>query len=323
MKLRRLLAGFLVLAVPLCAICGAESAEYPARHIRLVVPWAPGGLTDTMARVVAEHLRVSLGQTVIVENKSGASGVIGAADVANSVPDGYTFLVTPGEFLTTRPLLPEMSFDPEATIEPVALIAVSPVVLVVREDSPFRTVGDLLARARGDRITFSSPGAGSLPHLAGEWLALSGGGRFEHIAYRGGAPASLAVLSGEVMCGLMTATSALPIVQGGKARVLAVMGKTRLAAYPSWPLLDRGLGVEVDTWVGFFAPRGTPSEIIRKVAGEVRRILATDEVRTKLNKLGADPSADNLDGFLARIKGDIRRYGPVIERTKASMAVRK
>lgn len=303
-----------VLASLMC-VMPASAGEYPSRYVRLVVPWAPGGFTDVMARIVGERLSVSLGQPVIIENKSGASGLIGAAEVAKSAPDGYTFLVTPGELLTTKGLMPAMSFDPDYEIEPVALIAASPIVLVVREDSPYKTVADLVAYARNNRVTFSSPGAGSLPHLAGEWFSMENDARFAHIPYRGGSQASAAVLTGEVAVGLMSATSALPIVNGGQARVLAVMGKRASVLDPSWPTLAAfGSNVEVDTWVGMFAPRGTPMHVTQRITSEVRRILTSTDIRRKMNELGASAPLDDVDGFVLRIKGDALRYAPIISK---------
>lgn len=312
----RLFAGLVALA---CLMSAAQAAEqYPSRFVRFVVPWAPGGITDVMARLVGKHLSLSLGQPVIIENRSGASGLIGAAEVANAEPDGYTILVTPGEFLTTKELLPVMSFDPDRKIEPVALIGASPIVLAVQAESRFTTVHDLLAFAREERVTFASPGPGSLPHLAGEWLALEAGVRLTHVPYRGGAPAALAVLTGEVTAGFMTATSALPMVKSGKLKVLAVMSRGT-ALDPSWQTLSgTRYRVEVDTWVGMFVPKGTPQFITKRIAAEVERIVRDPEIRAKMKELGAEPSDAGLEEFVRRIASDAERYAPVIARMSTS-----
>ena len=296
----------------------ARAETYPARPIRFVVPFPAGGVADVTARVVGQKLGEALSQQVVIENRTGASGTLGADVVAKAVADGYTLLLTTGDFITTPTLMPAMSFDPYRDLVPITMIAAAPLVLGAHAGSAIRSVGDLIAAAKASpgAIAYSSPGSGTINQLAIEWLAIETGLKLLHVPYRGGVPAATAVAAGDVPIGALTPSSAMPYVDAGKVRVLALMTRQRPAFTPDWPTLaEHGIAVDAALWVGLFAPAGTDPAIIGRLDAEVSRMLQDADVLKRLHAVGTEAAPLAREKFAERIRSDAARYTRIIEQT--------
>jgi tripartite-type tricarboxylate transporter receptor subunit TctC len=291
--------------------------QYPTRPIRIIVPFAPGGATDLPARLIAPKLSESLGQPVIVENKPGASGVIGIDVVAKSAPDGYTLLMaTNGELVMNPSIYPKLPYNPFKDLVPVSIAVESPLVMLVSPSSPFKSVADVLAAAKANpgSITYATAGAGSTSHVLTEMLALRTGTKLLHVAYKGGAPASKAIVGGEVAMGLLNLGSAITLINGGRARALAVTSGTRVPELPSVPTLaELGVPDYADgIWVGMAAPAGVPQDIIHRLSAAVVKALEAPDVRAQLTQLGVHPVGSTPEEAAARIQRETPRYAEAI-----------
>jgi tripartite-type tricarboxylate transporter receptor subunit TctC len=291
--------------------------QYPTRPIRIIVPFAPGGATDLPARLIAPKLSESLGQPVIVENKPGASGVIGIDVVAKSAPDGYTLLMaTNGELVMNPSIYPKLPYNPFKDLVPVSIAVESPLVMLVSPSSPFKSVADVLAAAKANpgSITYATAGAGSTSHVLTEMLALRTGTKLLHVAYKGGAPASKAIVTGEVAMGLLNLGSAITLINGGRARALAVTSGTRVPELPSVPTLaELGVPDYADgIWVGMAAPAGVPQDIIHRLSAAVVKALEAPDVRAQLTQLGVHPVGSTPEEAAARIQRETPRYAEAI-----------
>jgi tripartite-type tricarboxylate transporter receptor subunit TctC len=295
----------------------AQTQNYPNRPVRFVVPFPAGGIADVVARVVGQKLGEALGQQAVIDNRAGASGTLGADAVAKATPDGYTLLLTTGDFITTPSLMPKMAFDPYKDLIPIIMIARGPLLLGAHSQSSIGTLKDLLtqAKAHPGTIAFSSPGNGTINHLAVEWLAIEAGLKLLHVPYRGGVPAAVGVAAGDVPIGALTPSSAAPFVEAGKVKILALMTKQRPSfTPPEWPTLaENGFPVDAALWVGLFAPVGTPEPIVARLNDEVARLLQDAMVRERLNAVGTEASAISRADFVERIRSDADRYSRVIE----------
>jgi tripartite-type tricarboxylate transporter receptor subunit TctC len=292
--------------------------QWPSRPIRVVVPFPAGGLADDVARVVAQRLGQALNQNLVVENRAGASGTIGAAVAAKATPDGYTLLITTGDFITVPSMMPSLSFDPYKDLTPIAMLASAPTILVANAGSGLSTVKDIIdaAKARPGAMAFASPGVGTINQLAVEGLAIEGGIKLLHVPYRGGAPAAAAVAAGDVPIGAVTPSSAEGVIQAGKVKVVASMAKQRPSFAPNWPTLaDAGMDIDAALWVGLFAPAGTSPAIVDRLDAEVSRILHLADVQRQLNAIGTDASPISQAAFVQRIRSDAARYAVIIQRT--------
>jgi tripartite-type tricarboxylate transporter receptor subunit TctC len=291
---------------------------YPDRPIRTIVPFPPGGLADSVARIVGQRLGDSLGQSLVIENRTGASGTLGAAVVAKSAPDGYTLLMTTGDFITVPGIMPALSFDPYKELTAITMLAIAPLILVANSGSGMNTVNDIIgaAKARPGAVAYSSPGIGTINHLAIEGMAIEGGIKLLHVPYRGGTPAATAVAAGDVPIGAVTQSAAEGLIQAGKLKVVASMTKQRPAFAPNWPTLAE-LGMDIDgaLWVGLFAPAGTPAAIVDRLDAQVSRILQMADTQRQLNAVGTDAFPLRQAGFVQRIKADAARYAIIIEKT--------
>jgi tripartite-type tricarboxylate transporter receptor subunit TctC len=291
--------------------------QYPTRPIRIIVPFAPGGATDLPARLIAPKLSESLGQPVIVENKPGASGVIGIDVVAKSAPDGYTLLMaTNGELVMNPSIYPKLPYNPFKDLVPVSIAVESPLVMLVSPSSPFKSVADVLAAAKANpgSITYATAGAGSTSHVLTEMLALRTGTKLLHVAYKGGAPASKAIVTGEVAMGLLNLGSAITLINGGRARALAVTSGTRVPELPSVPTLaELGVPDYADgIWVGMAAPAGVPQDIIHRLSAAVVKALEAPDVRAQLTQLGVHAVGSTPEQAAARIQRETPRYAEAI-----------
>jgi tripartite-type tricarboxylate transporter receptor subunit TctC len=315
-----------LLAALLLAHAAATFAQgaYPNHAVTLVVPFPPGGGTDTGARIVAQKLGAKWGQTVVVENKGGAAGMIGADAVAKSRPDGYTLLMgNIGTQAINPSLYKKMPFDPATAFAPISLVAELPLAMMVNPNVPARTPREFIALAKSQpgQMSYSSSGAGGAPHLAAEMFKAATGSFILHVPYRGGGPAIGDLLAGHVQLSFMTVLEASGHIKAGKLRALAVTGAQRVPALPDVPTLAESVlpGFNSISWIGVLAPAGTPRDIVEKISADVREVLAGDEVKHKLIELGALPAGNTSAQFGALIEADRQRYAQVIKDKKISV----
>ena len=315
-----------LIAAALLALAGVAVAQgaYPGRPVTLVVPFPPGGGTDTGARSVAQKLGAKWGQTVIVENKGGAAGMIGADMVAKAKPDGYTLLMgNIGTQAINPSLYKKMPYDAATAFVPITLVAELPLAMMVNPAVPAKTAREFIALAKREpgKLSYSSSGAGGAPHLAAEMFKEATGTFIVHVPYRGGGPAIGDLIAGHVQLSFMTVLEASGHIKAGKLRALAVTGSQRVPALPEVPTLAEAAlpGFNSISWIGVLAPAGTPKEIVDKVASDVHEVLASDDVKLKLIELGAVPAGTTPAQFQALIASDRKRYEQVIKDKKISV----
>jgi tripartite-type tricarboxylate transporter receptor subunit TctC len=308
---------YAALAVALAA-AGVQAQTFPAKTIRIVVPYTPGGTSDILARVVGQKLSDAWGQPVVVENRPGANGNVGADLVAKARADGHTLLLADiGALCISASAYPALSFDPARAFAPVVLISYSPHVLGVHPSVPARTVKELvaLAKSRPGALNFATAGVGSAPHLAGIEFALRTGVTWNYAPYKGGSQAVTDVVAGhaDVLFNGMLPT--YPFVTGSKLRALAVTSAQRVAAAPDLPTVaESGLpGFETGSWQGVLAPAGTPNPVIDKLNAELRRILALPDVEARLASQGTQVRAGTPDALGAFMRSEIARWGKVVK----------
>jgi len=319
--MNRRIALLLLLALPaLPSVAFAQA--WPSKPIKWVVPFAPGGTTDILARTVGEKLGAALGQPVIVENRPGAGGGVGADFVAKSPPDGYTLV---GGTISTHAinasLYKSLPYDPVRDFVPITLIARLPNLLVINPNVPAKNVAELVAlmKANPGKYTFASSGNGTSQHLSGELFKSIAGVDMQHVPYKGSPPALQDVVGGQVTMTFDNITTALPLAKAGNLRALAVTTAQRSAVAPEIPTMaEAGLaGYEIGSWQGVFAPAGTPPEIVRRLNTEIVRILKSPEIHDKLIALGAEPVGNSVDEFTAMVKSEVVKWGDVVKRSGA------
>jgi tripartite-type tricarboxylate transporter receptor subunit TctC len=304
------------------ALCHAPLAlaqdAWPAKPIRLVVPFAAGGTSDILARTLGDKLQAALKQTVVIDNKAGAGGVIGADVVAKSPGDGYTLLLgTIASHAINPALQPKMPYNAATDFAPVILLGSISNVLLVGADQPFKNVKDLIAAAKakpGD-ITFASAGQGSSQHMSGEMFKLLAGAELTHVPYKGSAPAIQDVIGGQIPMSFETVTVAAPHIQSGKVRALAVTSATRSPALPSVPTLQEAgvAGFDVASWQAIYAPAGTPAAIVQRLNTEIEKILAQPEVKAKMDGLGLVHTANTPAQFVAFGNAEMAKWVKVVK----------
>ena len=311
-----------VLRVAASALLGAAAfaaaaQDFPNRPGRIVVGFPPGGINDIVARVIAERLTQSLGQPIVVENRAGAGGTIGADLVAKAKPDGYTLLMGSVSNIAMAPSqYKALPYDPAKDFAPVALVAAAPNVLVVHPDFPVQSVRDLLAAARQKPggINYASAGLGTSNHLTVELLQVMTGVKFNHVPYKGDAPGTADVVAGQVPMIFPTLPVALPFIKSGKLRPIAVSSAGRSSLLPEVPTVAESGGLpefEVSVWVGIFAPAGTPRDVVGKLNGEIAKIVRVPAVRERLAGLGAEPVGNSVEAFTAYINTELAKWGRV------------
>jgi tripartite-type tricarboxylate transporter receptor subunit TctC len=278
----------------------AQQPAWPSKPIRLVVGFPAGGTTDVMARVVAIPLQKALGQPVIVDNKPGASGNLGVAEVIKAPADGYTLMVAPTSVQTANPLLFKPPLNPERDLQPVASVGYAQLYLVAKKELPAKSATELvqLAKASPGRLTYASGGSGTQMHLVGELFKQQAGIDVVHVPYRGAAPAQQDVLAGQVDY-YFDPASGFQYVREGRARLLAVTGTSRSPFFPDVPTLgELGVkGVELGNWFGVFAPAGTPADVVARLGAEIAKAIATPEVKQRFADLGVEPVAQDAAAF--------------------------
>ena len=320
--LRTLLFGCIATAA--ASIASAQSLDnYPTRPVTIVVPFPPGGGTDVGARLVAQKLSLKWGQPVIVENRGGAAGRLGADVVAKAKPDGYTLLVGNVGTQSVNPALyKKMPYDADKAFAPIGMIAELPLVMLVTPALPWKNIKDVVEAAKKEpgKITFASSGAGGAPHLAGEIFQQASGTKMLHIAYKGGGPAALDLMAGHVNIYFGTVLESVGHVKAGKLKGLGVTSANRSPALPELPTIAESgyAGFDTGSWIGLLAPAGTPVAIINKVSADLREVLALPDTKNTLITQGATPWPMTPEQFAARIKSDRQRYGKIIEENNLS-----
>lgn len=309
-------AAILVLAAACAAVQAADGA-YPVKPIRVVVPFAPGGATDILVRTVAQRLSEQLGQSLVIDNRGGGGGAIGATLAARAAPDGYTFMATTsGVVVVNQSLYRKLAYDPIADFVPVTIIASLPNMLVVNPSFAAGSVKDLiaLARAKPGALTYASGGNGTSNHLAGELLKFLAGVNLTHVPYKGGGPAVLATMSGEVSMLFATMPSAIPQVKAGKLKALATTSSKRLLVLPELATVAESgyLGFQSTAWVGLLAPAGTPKAIVEQINAAVLKVMALPETRERMAGFGAEITTSTPDEFAAHIRSEMAKLGKVI-----------
>lgn len=318
----RALAG-LAASLALCAAAPAHAEPYPAKPIQMVVPQAPGGTNDIVARLVAADLSQRLGQQVVVENRPGAGGNIGKQYAARATPDGYTLLMTISSTQAINPsLYRQVPFDPVKDFEPIAPVASVPNVLVVNPAFPARSMAELIsmAKARPDYYRFASAGNGTLNHLLGEMLNSMAGIKLEHVPYKGVAPALNDVLGNQVPMAFASLPSVLPHIKAGKVRALGVSSARRSPFAPDIPAIGETVpGYSGDLWVGLFAVKGTPREVTQKLAQTLHAALADKALRDKLAAQGAEVLDGTPQQFSALLKSDMDKWAKIVKSSGAQV----
>ncbi len=294
----------------------AETQTYPTRPLRFVVPFPPSGSNDIIARAVAGKLGDDLGQTVIVDNRGGANGIIGTDLTAKSPPDGHTFLIIGNGFAINASIYRKLPYNPERDFTPVSLVGYGGYVLVVHPSVAARNVSELIALAKASpgKLTMASAGMGNMAHLLGEMFMSTTGARFTHVPYKGGGPAMTELLGGQVSLYFSTIAVALPHIKSGKLRALGVTGAQRASAAPDLPTIaEAGVpGYAVDGWYGMLMPRQTPQPIVTRFAAGLHRVLQASDVKQRLASQGLDTATSTPEEFRRIIKADLARWAKVV-----------
>lgn len=314
---------FITIAAALFAATGMHGAwaqDYPNRPIRIVLPFSPGAGTDLLARLLSQRFFATWGQTVPVDNRTGAGGNIGAEIVVKSAPDGYTLLMSTASLAVNVTLYPKMPFSLQKDLAPITQVASAPIVAVVHPSVPARTIQELvaLAKARKEGINYGSNGTGTTSHLAAELLKQVSGGKLTHIPYKGASAALASLLSGEIEMGFPSSTSARPLISAGKIRGLAVTTKRKSSVLPDLPTVDSIYpGFDVDNWFALWAPAGTPPAIIAKIQAEVVKSLQHQDMKNYMQREGAEPVGSTTAEFTVFVAREIEKYAKIVKASGA------
>ncbi len=308
-----------VIALVVFCAAPAQAQNYPAKPIHILVPYAPGGISDIASRILGAKLTEAWGQQVLVENRPGGNGFIAMAATAKAAPDGYTMVMATGGDVAINPaMFKEMPYDVEGDLAPIAMVSDAPLVLAAHAGAPYNTVADVIAAAKAQpgRISVATPGNGSINQIVLEWMALNTGTQFQHIPYKGGAPAAAALAAGDIPLGVLASSSVAPHVKSGRVRVLAVTMAKRSTLNPEWPTLQQEGVKEIDAsnWTARFAPKATPQLVIDKLNAEVVKILNMPDVKERFAGGGVvtiPSSAAELD---ARVKQEAERFRAIVQK---------
>lgn len=314
----------MVLAALLIAVAGAalpaSAQPFPSKTVHLIVAYAPGGTGDVVARIIADKLGAALGQTVVVENRAGASGAIGATAVLNAAPDGHTLLVgQTAEIVVNQYWIKGLTYDPK-DLAPVALATVVPLALAIPGGAPYATMAEMLKAMResGKQFSFASAGTGTPGHLAGEYLSAKLPGKLVHVPYKGAGPALNDIIGGHVDMYFPGFPPVMPLMKAGTVKVLAVSSGVRAQAAPEIPTVAEATGFadfDFTLWQGFFAPRGTPKDVIARLNSEINTILTDPATRQKLLDAGANVVPQSTEQFAAFVRAESAKYERIIRET--------
>jgi len=313
----------LVLFLGLLLSGAACAQDWPAKPVRFIVPYPPGGGTDIIARIVQPRLAEALGQTIVIENRGGAGGAVGTEAAAKAAPDGYTFLFTLSSH-TINPLLYKLSYDVERDFAPVTLIVSVPQLVAANPASPLKSMQDVVALAKSypGKLHYASVGAGTPSHIAGELLRLKAGIDIVHVPYRGGGPAVADTLGGQVWLLFVTMPAAIGQVRAGKLRALAVTTLKRNPGAPEIPTVAEALNIpdfEVDSWYAIFAPAKTPPAIVARMQREVARVIQLPDVKQKLLEQGGDTVGSSPEALGRVVTGELKKWADLIRDAKIKL----
>src|SRR5262245_44432646 len=318
-RLRWFARSFLLGTIAACAFAGAAAAQpYPAKPVRIIVAFAPGGPADVMARLVGQRLTTTLGQSFVIDNRPGAGGTIGARAAADADADGHTLLLGNTSTLVIGPIVyRNVGYDPAKSFAPVAMLGTTSNFLVVHPAFAAKSVGELvaLAKAQPARLNYSSPGSGTPPHLIGEMFKLKAGIDIVHVPYKGGGPSAQAVVAGDVQMTFENPTVSLPLAQGGQVRALAVTSEKRSPQAPDVPtMIESGLADFVSvSFTGVAAPAATPPAIVTRLNAAINEALASPEIEAALSKLAVEPHIGSPETFANFLSHERERWTPVIQ----------
>ncbi len=306
-----------ILALGLTAVSAPLRAQgFPNRPVTIVVPYPPGGATDLVARFVQPKLQAAFGQSIVVENKGGANGSIGGASVAKATPDGYRILMATQPVITINPhLQKEAGWDPQKELAPLTNAVDAVIALAVNADLPVNNLAELIAygRANPGKLTFGTAGAGSPQHLGGVLLGQRAKIQWTHVPYKGGGPMINDLLAGHVSVGIGTLAILKPFIKEGRLRIIAVGGATRYAGTPNIPTIAETLpGFELNTWLAFYAPAGTPADVQKLLSTELQRALKSDDVRSKLLEAALVVNAEGPEPLARTGRSEYELYGKVV-----------
>ncbi|POR07746.1 tripartite tricarboxylate transporter substrate binding protein [Diaphorobacter sp. LR2014-1] len=303
----------------LAAAASAHSQTWPAKPVRIVVPYPPGGAVDVVTRKMAARLQEQTGQTFFVENKAGATGTIGIASVVQSAPDGYTLVANDTTYALLPHIFRKLPFDHDKDLLPVGAFVFAPMALAVRNDSAWKSLDDLLkaARAEPGKLNYGTGGAGTMPHFASEALGIATGARFMHIPFKGAGEATQALLSGTIDFQIASTPGIIGQVKGGTARLLAISGERRLPALPQVPTFaEAGLkGYGVVNFTGLWAPKGTPADVTARLQQEIATAMASADMRAYSESIGAEPGLWDAAAFARNLRERTAYWGKVAANT--------
>lgn len=310
-----------LLGVASVLVTGASAAEYPARPIRYVVAFAPGAINDIAARIVGQKLNEAWGQPVIVDNRAGAGGNVGAELVAKATPDGYTILNVSSAHTIAQSLYPRLGYSLERDLTPVVVFASSPLIMTIHPGVPARNVAELVAWARKNRMIYASGGVGVISHLSMELFKQAAGIDATHVPYKGGGPGAIDVAAGHVHLMTNTIPTLLPFVKAGKLRVLGIMAEKRHRLMPDVPTFieQKYKDFVMGNWMGIVAPAGTPRSIVNRLAAEVTRIVHSPDVGERFSHEGLDPLGGTPEEFARLIRSEIERFGKAVKASGAKV----
>jgi len=304
----------------LAATTFASAQGYPAKSVRIIVPYAPGGAVDAVTRKIAQKLTEQTVQTFFVENKAGATGTIGAGEAARSAPDGYTLLANDTTYSLLPHIFKKLPFDPAVDLVPVSAFVFAPMAVVVRTESKYKTLSALLADARSEpgKVTYGTGGAGTTPHFSTEALGIASGARFLHVPYKGASEATMAVLGGQIDFQIASTPGVVGQVKGGKARLLAISGDKRASVLPDVPTFaEAGVkGYRVINFTGLWAPKGTPPAVLAKLEAEIAKAVAAPDIKAYAEGIAADPRSIGSTAFAKLLSESTANWGKVASDTK-------
>lgn len=319
---RRTIGKLSLMALLLAASLGVSAQGFPARTVKIIVPQTPGGASDTLARIIGQQLSEKWGQPVVIENRAGAGGNVGTEVVATSPADGYTLLMSyVGTQAINGSLYKKLPFDPDKDFAPVATLATLPFVVVSTPDAPFKTIAELVAAAKKDRLTYGSAGNGSVNHLLGEMFNAAAGVKLTHIPYRGAAPAMTDLMGGQINVVFTSLPSVAGSIKSGKLHPIAVTSAKRAASFNSIPTIaEAGFpGFDVNPWFGLLAPAKTPPDVVAKINKDVNELLKTKAVADNFAAQGAEPYLTSPDEFTRVLRADIEKWGKVVKDSGAQI----
>ena len=310
-----------MLCIAACCAGQALAQAYPSKPIRLVVPFPPGGPTDILGRAIGAKLAEQMGQPVIIDNRGGAGGGIGADNVAKSAPDGYSLLLgTTGTHTINPNLYSKLPYDPIKDFVPISLVVKYLNILVVNPSLPVKSVADLiaLAKQKPGQVTFGSAGNGSSNHLTGEMLAALAGVKMQHVPYKGSGPALTDVIAGQINFMFDQYSTVAPNIKAGKLRAIGIATKQRHRLLPDVPTISETIpGFEVPLWYGLFAPGGTPRDIVNRLNTELTKVMSSPEIHERMTTLGWDPITNTPEEFTAQIKAESAVWADVVKKSGA------